>query len=112
MKKVSSSPSTVKQESAPMSKANATMPSPEDLDTRLSLIQALIPIGLAAVAEVLQGEVEALCGNRYTRKEEEVPNRRWGSQKGSVYLADQKAPLRVPRVRNMLTNQEVTLSTS
>ena len=110
MKKLSSSPSPVKQESAPMSKTEPALPSAEDLDTRLSLIQALIPIGLAAVSEALQGEVEALCGSRYTRKEEETPNRRWGSQTGSVYLADQKAPVRVPRVRNVLTNEEVTLS--
>ncbi len=73
-----------------MSKTEPALPSAEDLDTRLSLIQALIPIGLAAVAEALQSEVEALCGSRYTRKEEETPNRRWGSQGGSGYLADQK----------------------
>ena len=39
------------------------------LDTRIALIQALIPIGLDAVAEELQQEVSRLAGDRYTRKE-------------------------------------------
>jgi len=34
----------------------------EDLDTRVALIQALIPLGLRAVEEVLQREVELLAG--------------------------------------------------
>ena len=33
----------------------------EDLDTRVALIQALIPLGLLAVEEVLQREVELLA---------------------------------------------------
>ena len=35
-----------------------------DLETRLSVIQALIPLGLEAVADVLQQEVEQLAGVR------------------------------------------------
>ena len=38
------------------------------LETRLSLIQALIPIGLEAVSDVLQQEVGQLAGVRYARK--------------------------------------------
>ena len=71
------------------------------LDTRIALIQALIPLGLDAVAEELQREVTRLAGDRYSRKDTQTPNRRWGSQQGSVYLADQKVPLSVPRVRNV-----------
>ncbi len=56
------------------------------LDMRMELIQALIPLGLEAVAEELQNEVTRLTGDRYTRKEHQNPNRRWGSQQGSVYL--------------------------
>ena len=81
------------------------------LDTRIALIQALIPIGLDAVAEELQREVTRLSGDRYSRKDTQNPNRRWGSQQGSVYLSDQKVPLSVPRVRNVETDEEVTLST-
>ncbi len=54
------------------------------LDMRMELIQALIPLGLEAVAEELQNEVTRLTGDRYTRKEHQNPNRRWGSQQGSV----------------------------
>ena len=99
MKKVSPSVSVVKPDSASISIADKGFV--DDLDTRVSLIQALIPIGLAAVAETLQDEVASLCGERYQRKEKEDPNRRWGSQNGSVFLADQKVPVRVPRVRNV-----------
>ncbi len=85
----------------------------EELDapfTRIALIQALIPIGLDAVAEELQREVTRLAGDRYSRKAQQNPNRRWGGQQGSVYLSDQKVPLSVPRVRNVETDEEVSLS--
>ena len=81
------------------------------LDTRIALIQALIPLGLDAVAEELQNEVTRLAGQRYTRKEGQNPNRRWGSQQGSVYLADQKVPISVPRVRNVVIDEEASLQT-
>ena len=80
-------------------------------DTRIALIQALIPLGLDAVAEELQNEVTRLAGDRYSRKDTQNPNRRWGSQQGSVYLADQKVPISVPRVRNVERDEEVALST-
>ena len=81
------------------------------LDMRIELIQALIPLGLDAVAEELQNEVTHLAGQRYTRKKQQNPNRRWGSQQGSVYLSDQKVPICVPRVRNVVTDEEVSLQT-
>ena len=43
------------------------------LDTRIALIQALIPLGLDAVAEELQEEVSRLAGDRYTRKDTQNP---------------------------------------
>ncbi len=81
------------------------------LDMRMELIQALIPLGLEAVAEELQNEVTRLTGDRYTRKEHQNPNRRWGSQQGSVYLSDQKVPLSVPRVRDVEADEEVSFLT-
>lgn len=81
-----------------------------DLETRLSVIQALIPLGLEAVADVLQQEVEQLAGVRYTHKGSEQSARRWGSQKGSVYLMDQKLPIDVPRVRDVEAGMEVPLA--
>ena len=79
----------------------------EEQDTAIAVIQELIPLGLKAVGEELQGEVQALAGPRYQRGGD---NSRWGSQPGSVYLRDQKLPIMVPRVRDMKTNQEVQLT--
>jgi len=79
-----------------------------DLDARVELVQALIPIGLKAVGDLLQEEVEYLAGNRYQHGKE---NRRWGNQGGSVYLADQRVPINVPRVRNKTEDREVGLET-
>ena len=81
------------------------------LDMRVALIQSLIPLGLAAVEEQLQQEVAQLAGVRYARKADDQACRRWGQQKGSVYLADQKLPIQVPRVRNVKAQTEVPLAT-
>jgi len=79
----------------------------EEFDVKMSVIQALIPLGLAAVAEELQNECKRLTGCRHSRG---TPNAPWGRQNGSVYLMDQKFPVVVPRVRNSLTNTEVPLA--
>lgn len=80
-------------------------------DSRVELIQALIPLGLEAVHEVLRQEVTALAGERYRRAGGQPGHARWGRQNGSVYLADQKVSVRVPRVRDLLRDQEVPLAT-
>ena len=77
------------------------------LDGRVELIQALIPLGLEAVQELLQQEVTALAGARYQRGGGIPGYGRWGSQAGSVYLADQKVAVSVPRVRDVRRDQEV-----
>ena len=77
--------------------------------TRVALIQALIP-GLQSVNELLQQEVEQMVGPRYGRQKEERENYRWGQQRGSVYLGEQKLPVEVPRVRNLTTGKEVSLA--
>lgn len=83
----------------------------EDVDAKVALIQTLIPLGLGAVNEVLQQEVALLAGPRYARHDG-LPHRvRWGQQRGSIYLADQKLPIRVPRVRDRQTGTEVPLET-
>lgn len=78
----------------------------EEQDTTIAVIQELIPLGLTAVGEQLQREVQELTGRRYQRG---TDNSRWGSQPGSVYLRDQKLPIMVPRVRNTQTNDEIRL---
>jgi len=81
-----------------------------DLRTKVAIIQDLIPLGLAAVADVLAQEVEELAGNRYSREGGKPGHCRWGSERGSVYLADQKLPISRPRVRNRIMKQEVPLA--
>src|SRR3972149_4394858 len=81
------------------------------LDTRVAMIQALLPLGLKAVNDVLQDEVTQLAGARYSRSGGQPGYARWGGQQGSVYLADQKVGVRVPRGRDAARAQEVPLST-
>ena len=80
------------------------------LDARVELIQALIPLGLEAVRELLEQEVRALAGARYQRGGGVPDYARWGGQDGSVYLADQKVAVKVPRVRDVRREQEVPLA--
>ncbi len=82
----------------------------EPLDARVELIQALIPVALEAVHSLLQHEVTALAGRRYARGDGQAGYARWGAQPGSVYLADQKVGIRVPRVRDVRAGQEVPLT--
>ncbi len=80
-----------------------------DLDTRIAMIQTLIPLGLDAVAVELQHEVERLAGPRYAHRDDAPHRVRWGRQRGSIYLADQKLAIQVPRVRNRQAGTEVPL---
>jgi transposase-like protein len=82
----------------------------EALNSRVEAIQALIPLGLQAVQDLLQQEVTALAGARYQRSGGVPGYGRWGSQPGSVYLADQKVAVNVPRVRDLRRDQEVPLT--
>jgi transposase-like protein len=79
-----------------------------DIDVKTELIQALIPLGLWHLKEVLEQEVTALAGERYKRQGMAGCDR-WGKQWGSVYLRDQKVPILVPRVRNQQEDKEIRL---
>ena len=82
----------------------------EEIDSRAEMIEALIPLGLEAVKDLLQKEVRSLAGERYQR-ERPLPGRvRWGRQRSSVYLSDQKIPIMAPRIRDLRTNLEVPLT--
>jgi putative transposase len=84
---------------------------PEDRSVRVALIQALIPLGLEAVADLLQQDVQALVGPPYARDQRTPGLHRWTRQAGSIYLADQKLRILRPRVRNRRTRQEIPLPT-
>jgi putative transposase len=77
-------------------------------ESRLSMIQMLIPLGLQAVEQELQAEVRALAGgDRYGRSGTGI--KRWGSNPGSVFVGDQKLKINVPRVRDVEAGEEVPL---
>jgi putative transposase len=81
-----------------------------ELDARVELIRALLPLGLAEVGRMLDEEVERLAGPRHGRKgDAEAQRYRHGSNPGSVRLGGQRHPIRVPRVRD--ANGEVKLVT-
>ena len=81
----------------------------DQINSRVELIQALIPLGLGAVSDLLQQEVKGLVGARYERGRSHSSRVRWGRQKSSVYLADQKIPVMVPRIRDYAANVEIPL---
>ena len=81
------------------------------IDTKVALIQALIPLGMMHVSDVLQEEVKGLVGERYAREGRESGMVRYGHNPGSVRLGGQRIPLQIPRVRNLRTDQEVGLQT-
>jgi len=80
-----------------------------DLDSRVEMIQALIPLGLEALRLELEQAVNELAGPRYQRGPQDRRFYRWGSEQGSAYFADQKVPVRVPRVRDIHAGSEVRL---
>jgi hypothetical protein len=77
----------------------------------VALTQALIPLGLKAVAEELEAEVTDLGGEWYSRTGRQPGVVWWSRQEGSVYLLDQKVPVRYRWVRDRLRHAEVPLQT-
>ena len=73
-----------------------------ELDAKVELIRSLIPLGLMHVQELLDQEVTALASERYARKDASVSGRRHGSNPGTVGLAGQRVPIRVPRIRRVV----------
>jgi len=81
-----------------------------EMDLKLQLIQELIPLGLMHVGELLTEELKNLAGDRYKRNG--TPGHvRWTKQWGSVYIGEQKLPLRYQRVRDQRKAREVELTT-
>lgn len=93
------------QQTIPLDDGTVTTPA------ALAMIRALIPLGLRAVEDALLAEVTTLAGPRYARDDDRPAVVRWGTQPGSIYLADQKLPITVPRVRDRDAQCEVPLAT-
>ena len=79
-----------------------------EVDAKVELIRSLVPLGLMHIEELLDEEVTALAGERYARKDPSVGGRRHGSNPGTVGLAGQRVPIRVPRIRHV-TGSEMPL---
>ncbi len=79
------------------------------LDTRVAIIQELIPMGMSLIEEELQREVRSLAGLRYEHVEGGKEYVRFGANPGSIKLAGQRMAIRVPRVRNQYSNLEAPL---
>ena len=79
-----------------------------EVDAKVELIRSLIPLGLLHIEELLDEKVTALAGERYARKDPSVGGRRHGSNPGTVGLAGQRVPIRVPRIRHV-TEREIPL---
>ena len=78
-----------------------------NLDLRIEMIQALIPLALNEVNTMLQEDLERLTGKKYRREGGQPGRYRWGGQWGSVCLSDQKVAVRVPRVRDAVGKKAV-----
>ena len=77
------------------------------IETQHLLISTVLPPAVKAFIAECEAEVDKLCGERYQHGK---TNQRWGSQKGSIILANQNVALEVPRVRAKDSN-EVSLQT-
>lgn len=77
------------------------------IDSKHMLISMLLPPAVKEFMRELESEVSALCGSRY---EHGMENQRWGSQPGSITLANQKVRIKKPRVRSGLTKKELPLT--
>ena len=72
-----------------------------EVDAKVALIRSLVPLGLMHIEEWLDEELTALAGERDARKAASVGGRRHGSNPGTVGLAGQRVPIRVPRIRHV-----------
>ena len=77
------------------------------IETQHLLISTLLPENVKAFIAECDREVTTLCGDRYRHGK---VNQRWGSQNGSIVLANQRIALEVPRVRGK-NGKEVRLQT-
>jgi putative transposase len=87
---------------------------PLSREERVALIQdglnsLACQLGLMAAQELLQAEIQDLCGAMHERRPGRVASR-WGSQGGTVVLGGRKVPLQRPRAR-LVNGGEALLET-
>lgn len=75
------------------------------LDSQYLLISALLPPAVKEFLAQCEREVESLCGKSHSRGENLLS--RWGTQRGSIYLAGQQVALEKQRVRGASGEQRL-----
>lgn len=79
-------------------------------DVKIAMLESHLDLCRLLVNEILEEEVTALCGAKYTH--EKPPNgrySRWGANPGSVRLGEHRLTITVPRVKDHAADQMVTL---
>jgi len=64
---------------------------------KMELNDFMFQVGMLAVKQVMQAEVETVAGPRYSRLPDKSAQR-WGTQKGSIFVSGQKVGIDRPRV--------------
>lgn len=77
------------------------------LDVKLHLLQHHAEMARLLAREIMDDEVVRLAGERYSREKPHGGRySRWGSNPGSIAVGDERAPIEVPRVRDVEGGQE------
>lgn len=84
-------------------------PDGTSIDTSHMLISMMLPPSVKAFYAELERDVEQLCGPR--GKHDAGDGLRWGSQRGSVFFANQRVAIEHPRVRSKSTGEEIVPET-
>jgi putative transposase len=80
-----------------------------DIAMKLSLIRNVRGIVELLIKSVFEDEIREKAGDRYKRYGKHRPLYRWGTNPGSIRVGEEKIGIRVPRLRNEESGQEVTL---
>ena len=79
-----------------------------EVEAKVELIRSLVPLGVMHIEAWLHEDVTALAGARDARTAPAVGGRRHGRTPGTVGVAGQRVPIRVPRIRHV-TESEIPL---
>jgi len=79
----------------------------QGLEVKLHLLQHYAKLAELLAREIMDEEVTALAGERYSR-EKPCGGRysRWGTNPGSIQIGDERVPVAVPRVRDTEAGRE------
>ena len=78
----------------------------QPVKVKLQLLQHYAEMARLLATEIMDEEVEALTGTRYSRKEPDQRHRRWGTNPGSIRIDGERVPVDVPRVRDVEAGKE------